>query len=408
MTRCRTTRTRPWRKAIFAVVVSACLPRAQGGQVVLDGKFGSSGALSGPNYDITASMGKIKGRNLFQSFSDFNLDTGETATFSGPAKIRNILTRITGGNPSSIDGTVRSDIVGANLFFLNPHGVIFGANAVIDVTGSFAVSTADYLKLASGARFGVGLDSTADSKLTTGPVIAFGFLSANPGNITIQGPLATAAGKTFSVVGGDVLLDGGQILAPVGRVNLVSVKSDGEAKLRFGAGQPVGLQGIEQQGSIELRNSAAVDVSGEGGGQIVIRGGSLVVENSSVKADTHGAEDGRGIDIGLTETLEVLGNGKITTDASGSGRGGDILISAPSILVDGQDLDVASEGNSPNRTRIAAETSSDSARATGGDVIVSSDSLELRGGAEISTSTFGPAQAGRVAITTTALMLTGP
>jgi filamentous hemagglutinin family protein len=381
--------------AALSVAAVVCLLPAHAGQVALDGKFGPSGALTGPNYDITAGLGKIKGQNLFQSFADFSLDAGETAN------IRNILARVTGGHPSSIDGTIRSDITGANLFFLNPAGVIFGPNAALDLTGAFAVSTADYFKLAGGARFGVGLDASADSKLTSRPVAAFGFMDGNPGNITIHGALATVAGKTFSVVGGDIVLDGGQILAPDGRVNLLSAQSAGEVALRSAAGR------IEHQGSIELHNFAAVDVSGDGGGEIVIRGGRLVVENASVKADTHGAKDERGISIHLTEALEALGNGQITTDASGSGRGGDIQILAPSVLVDGQDLDATGGGDSPNPTRIAAETSSDLAKATGGDVILKSDSLELRGGGEISTSTRGAARAGRVEIATGSLMLTG-
>jgi filamentous hemagglutinin family protein len=127
-------------------------------QVVLDGKFGSSGALTGPNYNITADLGKTRGNNLFQSFAQFNLASGEVATFSGPANIQNVLSRVTGGSPSSINGTIRSDIAGANVFFINPSGIIFGPNAAVDVSGSFAASTANYLKLADGARFVAVLD----------------------------------------------------------------------------------------------------------------------------------------------------------------------------------------------------------------------------------------------------------
>src|SRR5579864_7785572 len=122
-------------------------------QVVLDGKFGTSGALAGPNYAITAAMGLTKGNNLFHSFTQFDLKAGDVATFSGPANIQNILSRVTGGNPSSINGTIRSDIAGANFFLINPSGIVFGPNAAVDVSGSFAATTANYLKLADGARF---------------------------------------------------------------------------------------------------------------------------------------------------------------------------------------------------------------------------------------------------------------
>ena len=99
-----------------------CLASFANAQVVLDGKFGTSGALSGPNYNITASLGRIQGNNLFQSFSQFDLVNGDIATFSGPVNIQNILSRVTGSGASSIDGTIRSTINGANLFFINPHG----------------------------------------------------------------------------------------------------------------------------------------------------------------------------------------------------------------------------------------------------------------------------------------------
>src|SRR5437899_61934 len=70
-------------------------------QVVLDGKFGASGALAGPNYTVTAGMGATRGNNLFHSFTQFDLKSGDVATFTGPANIQNILRRVTSGSPSS-------------------------------------------------------------------------------------------------------------------------------------------------------------------------------------------------------------------------------------------------------------------------------------------------------------------
>ena len=151
-------------------------------QVVLDGKFGASGALPGPNYDITAGAGLTRGNNLFHSFSQFDLKAGDVATFSGPGNIQNILSRVTGGSPSSIDGTIRSGIAGANFFFINPSGVVFGPNASVDVSGAFSVSSANYLKLADDARFMAALDAD-DSMLSSAPVAAFGFLEGASGSV---------------------------------------------------------------------------------------------------------------------------------------------------------------------------------------------------------------------------------
>ena len=227
------------------VLVLAVCERSILAQVVLDGKFGTSGALSGPNYSITAGMGALRGNNLFQSFSQFNLAAGEVATFTnGPASVQNILSRVTGGGSSSINGTIRSDIAGANFFFLNPSGIVFGPNAAIDVSGSVAASTANYLRLADGARFVAALGAD-DSGLSSAPVSAFGFLGNTPAGISVQQttsslPLAVPDGNTLSLVGGDISLNGSGLDASCcrqaspqsrgGRINLISVS--GAAKCR--------------------------------------------------------------------------------------------------------------------------------------------------------------------------------
>ena len=88
------------------------------GQVTVDSSFGNAGALAGPNFQIPDTLGNTVGGNLFHSFSDFNIQTGESATFTGPDSINNILGRVTGGDASSIDGLIRSEITGANLCLL--------------------------------------------------------------------------------------------------------------------------------------------------------------------------------------------------------------------------------------------------------------------------------------------------
>src|SRR5207249_5297660 len=175
--------THLFRPGIVALLTLLAHPLLGG--VVLDGSFGKSGALPGPNYMIQASFGKQVGGNLFQSFNQFNLISSQSATFTGPQTVHNILGRITSGSASSIDGLVRSDIAGANLFLLNPAGVMFGPNAKINVSGSFAVSTANYLKLADGGKFNTSLGGM--DVLTSAPVSAFGFLNTAPAPVSILG-----------------------------------------------------------------------------------------------------------------------------------------------------------------------------------------------------------------------------
>jgi filamentous hemagglutinin family protein len=381
---------------VVLLLFAGALSNSRAGTVVLDGKFGTSGSLSGPNYDITAGMGRTVGNNLFHSFSQFNLSAGDVATFSGPANIQNILARVTGGSASSIDGTIRSSINGANFFLINPGGILFGPNASVDVSGSFAVSTANYLKLANGARFVASLGAD-DSVLTTDPVVAFGFLNGAPGSISVQGTLQVPDGKTLSLVGGDISVAGGKLLSANGQINLVSAKAAGDVAIDPVTGA-VDAHLIPTQGRIDINSGAMVDASGEGGGQIVIRGGQLVIadQGTSVKADTLGAQDGRGIDIELTEGLELRNGAQITTSTFGTGKGGDIVINAPSILLEGDSFD-----DTPS---IASETFSS---GTGGSIVLHADSVTLKDAAAISTSTSGGGNAGKIDITASTLQLLG-
>jgi len=358
---------------LFSFLVTA---RAQ---VVLDGSFGTSGALTGPNYNITAGVGLTRGNNLFQSFSQFNLKAGDVATFTGPANIQNILSRVTGGSPSSINGTIRSGIAGANFYFINPSGVIFGPNASVDVSGAFSVSTANYLKLADGAKFVAALGAD-DSMLSSAPVVAFGFLDSASGSIDVSGSLRSAPGTPLSVIGSTVNVHDGASLEALGsQINLTGVSSAGEVTPSIQASIKGGVPqtGINPPGTV------------------VIRGGRLVIENAQVDVSSTGGK----LVVDLTDSLEVLNGGELTTGSSGATKGGDIVINAPTVTVDGQ--------NGPLPTRIAAETASNNPLGAGGNVIIKSDSLDVQGGSEISVSTFGAADAGRVDITTGVMRVEG-
>ena len=122
--------------ALFSFFLVCLVSDSGWSEVTLDGTLGLSGAVSGPDYQLTADMGRQVGANLFHSFGKFNVNTGESATFTGPNSISNIISRVTGGTSSWIDGPLRSEITGANLYLINPSGVMFGANASLDVQGS--------------------------------------------------------------------------------------------------------------------------------------------------------------------------------------------------------------------------------------------------------------------------------
>src|SRR3954452_10176930 len=257
---------------LLAALLAAGPGRAQ---IITDGSVGPKVSLSGSSVEIGANLGTRSGANLFHSFEKFGIATGQTATFTGPGTIRNVISRVTGGEVSNIDGVLKSEVGQADLYFLNPAGVLFAPNATLDVPGSFHVSTAHELRFADGASFSA-LDKIG-SGLTVAPPEAFGFLDRPPGRIAVdQSQLQLNAGKALSLVGGDLDFAGGAsgtLSAPGGTVTLTSLTGAGQSRVSDGAVDAA------RQGTIRLSNQAAmsnqggIDVSGNGGGTIRLRGG---------------------------------------------------------------------------------------------------------------------------------------
>ena len=135
------------------VVALVAAGQAVYGQVVRDGSLGPAGVLPGPQVVVPASSGTTAGSNLFHSFSRFDVPAGGSVTFEGPDSTQNVLARVTGGSTSSINGRLVCPIPGANLYLINPDGVVFGASASLEVRGSFAVTTADFVRLGADGRF---------------------------------------------------------------------------------------------------------------------------------------------------------------------------------------------------------------------------------------------------------------
>ena len=123
--------------------------------VIRNGTIGPDASIqpTGPDFLIHEQLGELKGTNLFHSFEEFSLNQNQSATFTGTSTIYNITGRITGGNVSTIDGILRSEIPGADLFLMNPHGVIFGKNVLLNVPEAFHASTGDELVFTGGDIF---------------------------------------------------------------------------------------------------------------------------------------------------------------------------------------------------------------------------------------------------------------
>ena len=329
-------------------------------EVVMDGSLGPQGALTGPAFNITDDLGQTVGSNLFHSFESFNIAFDESANFTGPGAIDNIISRVTGGGLSTIDGLVSSEIASANLYFVNPAGVLFGPHANLDVNGSFHVSTANYLLLGDSGRFDAS--NPASSVLTVAPPSAFGFIDNDPAPVIFEGsgssdahetlPLLGLAdtgievpdGETLSVIGGDIditvgnLYDGfygdwpveSRIYATSGRINIASVASPGEVVLTDNG---IDTGTFTTLGNIKIDNSSIVSTSGDPAGEVYITGNRLVVDSARIFSNSNWLMDGGLIDVRLDESLTIRNDGRIVSASYDEGRGGDIMVDAPDVHI---------------------------------------------------------------------------
>ncbi len=350
--------------------------------VVTDGSLGTQIQLIGPDFNVGANLGQQYGSNLFHSFSQFDIDQNQSVTFAGPNYINNIITRITSGELSSIDGMLRSSIPDANFFLLNPQGFVFGPNAQLDIDGSFHLSTANYLRLQNEGNFDTNVDN--HSLLTSAPPSAFGFLDTPPATIEIQKSfLETPTGKTFSISSGHLHMSGSALTATAGKINLTTVQSQAELEIKS---DEFYLPDHVQRGNISLTNGASLDVGKTGEGNIFIRSGEFKLDRSSIFAQTKSDKEGGIVSIHVHQ-LYLLNRSSIDSRTQGTGHGGTINIQATDI-VSLSDSDILTS---------SFETETDDRPGDAGDIILTSKQLRLSN-SSISTASFGKGQGGDITI----------
>ncbi|MGB3493263.1 MAG: filamentous hemagglutinin N-terminal domain-containing protein [Elainellaceae cyanobacterium] len=204
----------------------------------------SPGSVNGNPVQLIEG-GATRQGNLFHSFSEFNIRTGEAAYFANPDGIANILSRVTGSNISNIDGLLGVD-GNANLFFLNPNGIIFGPNATLDIRGSFLASTADSIPFTDGSEFSA--TAPESSLLTISVPLGVQFNSQPQGDVINEANLAIAPEQTLTLLGNTVLSTG-RLATPGGTVQVL--------------GNRVGLL---EQATIDVSGDSSGDSSGDGSG----------------------------------------------------------------------------------------------------------------------------------------------
>lgn len=351
--------------------------------VTTDGSLGPEVSLTGPDFAITHDLGQIRGANLYHSFRELSIEAGESATFSGPATIENIISRVTGGDISYIDGLLRSTIDGADFFLLNPSGILFGPHAQLDIKGSFHAGTANYLRFEDDAVFRA--DPAGHSVLSVAAPEAFGFLDANPGPISVDDSwLSVSPGERISLTGGDLNIVGGnfgvRILAPQGEIQLVGVCQAGEVHLN----SPELLADTNGQGGAINIADAALSDSYDAARTVIIKGGRIQISNSSVAAEGTRTADvgGPSVDMASASSISMTDGSSILCFSGGTEKGRGLWIKAEELTMgDTSWIDVIAADMGP-----------------GGDITLDTQLLTLSGDSLIQVSSYAGGASGTLQI----------
>jgi len=399
-------------------------------QIIPDNSLGAESSRTVPDTINNLPSDRIEGGatrgvNLFHSLQQFNVGEGRGAYFANPNGIANIFTRVTGGNHSNILGVL--GVQGnANLFLLNPKGIVFGPQARLDLRGSFLASSAESVVFDNSYQFSssnpqsipllnVNIPIGLNFRQNPGKIIN---ASAAPALTIAQLPpgipqifnnigLAVEPGQTLALVGGDIELNQGNVTASTGQILLGSVVSPGMVGLGI---TPFGLSlnydKIFNFGNIQITNGSLIDTSGIGGGKIDIRGGNVNLNNGRIYALTLGNIDGRDLDINAQQ-FRAQGGTQISTLTVGSGAGGAINIRATdSVEAIGLGLEtyrvfgirylVSGSFNpfDPRMLLISGTTGIGNA----GNITIDTGRLLMENGTALASATFGTGNAGNITL----------
>jgi filamentous hemagglutinin family protein len=332
---------------------------------------------------VVIDGGAVKGSNLFHSFNEFNIESGRGTYFAHPDGITNILTRVTGSKASNINGTL--GVLGnANLFLLNPNGIIFGTNARLEMSGSFLATTASSINFADGTKFST-TDRVSNPLLTISTPVGLNLNSKATVQVNGTGDSSTSQGltvapeKTLALVGGNVSLNGGLITVPSGRVEIGGVEN-GNVSINYAAtGWSLGYNQVEKFGDIQLLNRANVlnisnlDSNFSQQGAVLVRGGNVTLDGGSqITSLTPGNQPGINIDIKANQSLNVGGSDNIQ----------------------------------PTSSRIRSVVAAN-ALAMGGDILVTTSNLKITDGGRIETISLGKGNAGNIDIQSGTIYIKG-
>jgi filamentous hemagglutinin family protein len=419
-------------------------------QIIPDRTLPNNSLVTSSENIFNITGGTTIGNNLFHSFQEFSVPTGNTALFNNDLGIANIFNRITGNAISNIDGLLQGN-GSANLFLINPNGIIFGPNASLNIGGSFLASTANSIIFPDNREFSA---INPQDKPLLSINLPIGLQYGNsPQNIVVRGqgnnlsiadngfttnrdnrPLGmqVTSGQTLALLGGNVVIDGGNLTATEGKIQLAGINSAGIVSID---NWQFNYDNLPEFGNIDLVNAASIEVSGNGGGQIQLIGDNIAIaDGSAVMADTMGSLSGGNIIIQAQKSLTITGispnlfSSRITaeTQIDSLANSGGIDIKTGSLLItDGSQVSVGTFGfgrggnlkiKAVDANIIAGGPFGPSglfapvapfASGNGGSIELELDSLIIIDGAQIAVNTLGAGNAGSLKIRARSLELIG-
>lgn len=323
-----------------------------GAEVVPDSTLPVNSKITQTGNITTISGGTQAEGNLFHSFETFNIPTNTEAIFNNSTAVKNIITRVTGSNTSQIDGLI-STASKANLFLINPNGIIFGENARLNIGGSFLATSAINIKFADGAIYWARPEQDTPL-LTVSAPIGLGF-DDNNGTITVRGRghdlsktpfkrndysigLQVEPGQTLALVGGKINLDGGILTAPIGRVLLASIKGQGNVNMDTNSELSLSYSDNLNFDDIKLSNKSIIDVNSTDSGLVKIYGRQVNFQDGSlIWLQNRGMQQAGNIDVFASDSVELTGttlNGipsGIVNETIFQGASGNINITTPKL-----------------------------------------------------------------------------
>ena len=348
--------------------------------------------------------GAIRASTLFHSFREFNIEEGAEVYFSQPTSIEQIITRVTGDSQSNIQG--RLGVLGnADLFLMNPNGIVFGRDASLDVGGSFIATTASSISLNDTLEFRADRPDELpllNVALPTG--LQFGNM---PGNIVNQSIFTdgdrTLVGlnvprrETIALVGGNISLQDGIIFAPNGNIEIGSAGANEYVSIfNIARGWEIDDSGVTNYQNITAINAnVTAQRFGPRNGTIQFWGRNILLDSGSSLGGE--SQNGTGGDLTLTATESVRLNdsAELVSEASGQGIGGNILIETQQLII--------------NQSLISTNSILSS---TGGNIVINSGAISIDGTrsggrfpSAINTSSRSRGEAGDIDITTGTLVL---